>query len=115
MEEVFTNFIGGFARIFFVSFIVWMIGLVVLLFRELFNQNDFSFKDYLYKVWKLFILSFEFCGYGGIIVGAILLIITEDYLVYSMVTIAATILSIIYFTIRRRTGGFSKDQLKKEK
>ena len=71
--EAFKAFIGGFARLFLTSLLLWMISLVFLLFRELFTPGDLDFKDYFLKVWKFFKLSFEVVAYGALIVAPILI------------------------------------------
>lgn len=102
LQDFFTAFIGGFARIFITSFILWMVGLIVLLFRELFSSDEFSFQKYLRKIWKVLLFSFELSAYGGIVVGLILAFTSEQILTYSLVTVDAIILSLIYFNLRRR-------------
>lgn len=96
---------GGFARIFIFSFVVWMIGLIVLLFRELFNNEEFQFQKYLQKIWKVFLFAFEWSAYGGILVGPLLMISSKSYLTYGMVTIDSILLSLLYYNLRRRIGG----------
>ncbi len=103
-QDFFSALIGGFARIFIASFILWMVGLIVLLFRELFNSDEFSFQKYLRKIWKVLLFSFELSAYGGIVVGLFLAITSEQVLTYSLVTADAVILSLIYFNFRRRNG-----------
>jgi hypothetical protein len=102
-QDFFSAFIGGFARIFISSFIIWMVGLIVLLFRELFSSEDFSFQKYLRKIWKVLLFSFEWCAYGAIVVGLILMYSADKYLTYLMVSVDAVILVLIYFNLRRRT------------
>ncbi|MBA4492973.1 hypothetical protein ACFO25_08210 [Paenactinomyces guangxiensis] len=116
IQEGFSAFIGGFARIFFISLILWMIGLLVLLFREMFSPGEFVIREYFKKVWKMLLFSFEIAAYGAVVVGPILMFTTEDqFLVYIMVTIDAVILSAIYLYVRKQTGGFSKAKLRMRK
>lgn len=114
LQEGFSAFISGFARIFFVSIVIWMIGLVVILFKEMFRAGDFHLRDYLHRVWKILLASFEFTAYGAVVVGPILMMRAEEEgrLTYSMLTVAAVILSIIYLYIRKQTVGFKKRQTK---
>ncbi|MFC7441365.1 hypothetical protein [Laceyella putida] len=112
LQEGFSAFISGFARIFLVSIIIWMVGLVVILFREMFQAGEFHLRDYLHKVWKMLLTSFEFTAYGAVIVGPIMMMRAEEEgrLTYSMLTVAAVILSVIYLYIRKQTGGFKKNK-----
>lgn len=104
LSDFIFAFLGGFARIFIASFLLWMIGIVVLLFMELFNNEEFQFRIYLQKLWKVLWISFQIAGYGSVVVGIILLFQTEEYLTYSLVTIDGILLSILYFNLRRRLG-----------
>lgn len=119
IQEGFSAFISGFARLFFASLIVWMGGLIVLLFREMFSSGEFALRDYLNKVWKMFRLSFEIVAYGAVIVGPILVFRAEEDLKlnYIMMTVAAVILSVIYLYIRKQAGALSLDRfrIRKEK
>jgi hypothetical protein len=107
LSDFFFAFFAGFARIFIASFILWMIGIVGLLFMELFNNEEFQFRLYLQKIWKVLLISFQISAYGSVIVGLILLFKTEEYLTYSLVTMDGIILSILYFSLRRRLGNMS--------
>lgn len=104
LSDFFSAFLGGFVRIFIASFIIWMIGLVILLFRELFSNDEFLFRIYLQKVWKMLILAFQIASYGGVIVGPVLMFTSESYLMYSLLTIDAILLSILYFKLRQKIG-----------
>jgi hypothetical protein len=115
LQEGFSAFIMGFFRIFVVSVIIWMIGLIVLLFREMFSAHDFNIREYLYKVWKMLLASFEWTAYVAVVVAPIIMIVSKNYLTYGMVTLAAIILSVIYLYIRKQTGGFSKEKLRMRK
>jgi hypothetical protein len=110
LQEGFSAFISGFARVFLVSIVIWMIGLVVILFKEMFHSRELNLRDYLQKVWKMLLASFEFTAYGAVVVGPILFLRAEEEerLTYGMLTVAAVILSIIYLYIRKQTGGFKK-------
>ncbi|MXQ54363.1 hypothetical protein [Shimazuella alba] len=113
LSDFLFAFIGGFARIFIASFFLWMVGVVGLLFMELFNNAEFVFKAYLQKVWRILILSFQIAGYGSVVVGLILMFMTKEYLTNSLITIDGILLSILYFNLRRRLG--SMDGTKKDK
>ncbi|MCH5583628.1 hypothetical protein MK805_01405 [Shimazuella sp. AN120528] len=106
LSNFFYAFIGGFARIFITSFILWMIGIVGLLFMELFNNEEFQFRLYLQKVWKVLLISFQIAVYGSVVVGLVLLFKTKEYLTYTLVTIDGILLSILYISLRRRLGNF---------
>lgn len=104
MEEFFRELIGGFARVIVAALIVWMIFLIVLLFKELFSPGKLDFKEYLYRVWRMLLFSFEITAYGGLIVGPILMFKTERYLTYSLVFVVALLFSALAITIRRKVG-----------
>lgn len=106
--EAFKAFIGGFARLFLTSLLIWMISLVFLLFRELFTPGDLDFKEYFLKVWKFFKLSFEVVAYGALIVAPILIYTSKETLVYSMVWVASFLLSFLFLYIRKQTNGFKR-------
>ncbi|TCS94916.1 hypothetical protein [Hazenella coriacea] len=107
-EKLSFETVSGFATIGLFTLFLWMAGLVFLLFRELFSSDAFHIRDYLMKVLKWLLYSFEIVSYGGVIVGPIMAFKTEDEVFhYVMVTIAAIILSLICFQIRKRTMGFS--------
>lgn len=103
--EAFKAFIGGFARLFLTSLLIWMISLVFLLFRELFTPGDLNFKEYFLKVWKFFKLSFEVVAYGALVVAPILIYLSEETLIYSMVWVASFILSFVFLYIRKQSKG----------
>jgi hypothetical protein len=100
--EGIKSFLQGFIKIFASALILWMAGLIFLLFRELFSSIEFVFKSYLQRVWKMLIFCFEFTPYGFVIVAPILMVITKQYGNYIILTIDAIILSICFFTLRRR-------------
>lgn len=111
ISEGIRAFIGGFARIFLISLLIWMILLVILLFRELFTPGDLDFKEYFKKVWKMLKLAFEGVAYAAVFVAPILIYRSEeDKLTNSMVWVASILLSITFLFLRRR----SKSQKKKE-
>jgi hypothetical protein len=111
-QEGFSAFVMGFARIFLISLIIWMVGLVVLLFREMFSGGELVLREYLYKVWKLLLTSFEWVSYLAVLAGPVLILTTGQKLEYGMVTVAALILSAVWLTIRKQTGGFMKGRMR---
>lgn len=110
--EFVSAFFGGFARIFLFSLIFWMIGLIILLFREMFNTRRFDIREYLYTVWRMTLLIFEIVGYGAVIVGIVMLFISEDKLTYGMITFDALLLSAIYLYIRFKFGGWAEGKMR---
>lgn len=105
-QEGFSSFITGFSIVLLVAVVVWMIGLVVLLFRELFSPSRLDIRDYLHKVWRMLIVSVECTIYGAVIIAPILMFVTKEYMNYGMITIAAVILAVISLYIRSQTGGW---------
>lgn len=106
MENFFGELVGGFARVIVAALIIWMICLLVLLFKELFSPGKLDFKAYLYKVWRSLLFSFEITAYGGLLVGPYMMFKTEKYLTYAMVFVVALLFSALAITIRRQTGGW---------
>jgi hypothetical protein len=100
--EGFSAFIGGFASLFLISLIIWMVLLFVLLFRELFTPGDIDFKVYFTKVWKMLKLSFEVVAYGAVILAPILIYNSEDKLTYSMVWVASILLTFLFLYLRKQ-------------
>lgn len=107
-QEGFTSFITGFSIILLIAVVIWMIGLVVLLFRELFSPTRLDLRDYLYKVLRMLIVSVECTIYGTVVIAPIMMYVTEEYLRYGMITVAAVILTVISLYIRRQTGGWGR-------
>lgn len=108
--EAFKAFIGGFARLFLTSLVLWMISLVFLLFRELFTPGDLDFKEYFSNVWKFFKLSFEGVAYGALVVAPVLIYLTEETMIYSMVWIASFLLSFVFLYIRKQSRGSKRKE-----
>jgi hypothetical protein len=82
-----------------------MLGLIVMLFRELFSARVFVIQDYLRRLWKLFVFSFEGIAYLSIVVAPLLLFVVDSYTLNIVMTwIAGIILSILYVYIRRQRG-----------
>jgi len=56
-----------------------MVCLIFLLFKELFAQNDFNLKHYLYKVLKLLFLSFKIVSYSLLLIMTIFVFTNATY------------------------------------
>jgi hypothetical protein len=113
IQEGFSAFVMGFARLFLISLFIWMFGLVVLLFREMFSGRELVLRQYLQKVWRLLLTSFEWVSYAGVIGGPVLLLFSEEKLTYVMLTVAAVIMSGVWLAIRKQTGGFMSSRVRK--
>lgn len=98
--------VSSFAEIFLVSFVVWMAALLVLMFREMFSPEDLRVREYLFKVWRTLLLSFEFVAYSAVLISPIMMLLTRKYVEYGTTVCAALILSSVYLYIRKRTIGF---------
>ncbi|OYD08871.1 hypothetical protein [Paludifilum halophilum] len=111
-QDFFSELVGGFARLVTAGFIVWMIFIVFLFFRELFTPGDIRIRSYLYRVWKMFLFSFEITAYGGVIAAPFLMNRSEEYLRYGVVMGLALLASAVFLKIRIATGrfGFRKKQ-----
>jgi hypothetical protein len=107
LAEGFAAFYRGFGMIFVTALVLWMAGLIFLLFRELFSSIQFVFKDYIQRVWKMLLICGEFTPYGFVIVGPILTFVTKNYLAYIMLTIDAILLSFLFYYLRKRLKGSS--------
>lgn len=105
IKEGFSAFFLGFVTLFLASLGIWMLGLIVMLFRELFSARVFVIQDYLRRLWKLFVFSFEGIAYLSIVVAPLLLFVVDSYTLNIVMTwIAGIILSILYVYIRRQRG-----------
>lgn len=107
LHQFFQALIAGFGWIILIAMILWMISLIVLLFRELFQPGDIHFRSYLYRVWKWLLWCFEIASYGGVIVAPILMYRTGEYLNYGMVMFAAIVFSAGLIYLRRNTRLFT--------
>lgn len=105
--------VSSFAEIFLVSFVVWMAALLVLMFRELFSPEDLRVREYLFRVWRTLLLSFEFVAYSAVLISPIMMLLTRKYVEYGTTVCAALILSSVYLYIRKRTIGFRFKEKKK--
>lgn len=103
ISEFFQNLLAGFARLIITSLVIWMIGLIILLFNELFSTEDFKIKVYLGRVWRLLRRTFEWTAYLGVFAGLIMAKVTEETYAYIMMSVSALILSIFYLSIRKQT------------
>jgi hypothetical protein len=107
IQESLSILFTAFANLLLVSLLLWMIGLVVLLFRELFVPGELSLRQYLYRVWKWFIYSFEVVAYGGMVIGLFMMLTKKPNEDSFVLTIAAILLSSFFLHIRKRK---KKDQ-----
>jgi hypothetical protein len=112
IQEGISQFVSGFASLFVLSLGIWMFGLIVLLFREMFRSNELVLREYLQKVWKLLLLSFEIVAYGGVVVELFLILYSKDKVSHVFTLLDALILSVVYLSIRRQTVGFFKGKLR---
>lgn len=107
LSDVFTAFYQGFGIILVTAVVLWMAGLIFLLFRELFSSVQFVLKDYIQRVWNMLLICGEFTPYGFVLVGPLLAYFGDEEMLlnYIMLTIDAVLLSILFFTLRRRLKG----------
>lgn len=110
MHDYLFLVISSFAKVFFVSFVVWMIALVVLMFRELFSPGELTLRAYLVKVTRALLLSFEFVAYSAVVILLIMTLVTRNYVAYGISTAVAAFLSSIYLIVRKQTVGFCTTQ-----
>jgi hypothetical protein len=108
LQGSFSAFIGGFVRLFFISVMVWMVGLIVLLWREMFRPGKLMVREYMYQVWKTFYFSLEWVAYLGIFIAPLCMIWTKQYLIYAMMTIDSLLLSSLYLLLRQRRRRLAK-------
>ncbi|MCS1350241.1 hypothetical protein [Mechercharimyces sp. CAU 1602] len=104
IQEFFSKMISGFAWLGLFVFGIWMVSLFVLLFRELFTPGELYFKEYIVKVWKKLIFSFEVTGYGGVVIAPILMFTTGEVYLNIMIFFAAIVFSAISITVRKKNG-----------
>ncbi len=105
IKEGFSALFLGFITLFLISLGIWMLGIIVMLFRELFSARVFVIQDYLRRLWKLFVFSFEGIAYLSIVVSPLLLFVVENHTLNIVMTwIAGIVLSILYIYIRRQRG-----------
>ncbi|PTX58257.1 hypothetical protein C8P63_1174 [Melghirimyces profundicolus] len=106
-EDFFSDLVGGFARLVVGGFLIWMVFIMLLFFRELFTPGDINVRDYLYRAWKRFLFSFELAAYGGVIVAPIMMQDSEDGVAqYTVMMILAILASALFLYIRYQSGGF---------
>jgi hypothetical protein len=106
IETFFKELVAAFALLVVAGFIVWMAFVLIVFFRELFKPGDIQIRTYLYRVWRLLLLSFELVAYGGVIVAPFLLKSTEDqHLRYSLMLVEAILFSALFLYIRWKTVG----------
>lgn len=106
--DFFTELVAAFATLVVAGFVIWMACIVFLFFKELFTPGDIQVRKYLYRVWKMFLFSFEITAYGGVVVAPYLMNKAEEDEVtrYIMILILAILFSALFLYIRYQTGGF---------
>lgn len=105
LSEFFSAFLGGFARIFIAVFLLWMLGILILLVKELFTSGDFQFRSYIQHIGRILLLAFQVSSFGSIPFGVFMLFQEEpDYLIDSMIIVDGIILTILYFNLRKKIG-----------
>jgi hypothetical protein len=115
IQDSFSALIGGFVRLFFVSILVWMMGLIVLLWREMFRSGKFMVRRYLYQVWKMYYFSLEWVAYLGVFVAPFCMLWTKQYLIYAMMMVDSLLLSVLYLLLRQRRRRLAKLSLYKKR
>ncbi|MFD1425374.1 putative membrane protein [Kroppenstedtia sanguinis] len=104
--DFFTELVAAFATLVVFGFVIWMVLIVIMFFKELFTPGDIQVRDYLYRVWKRFLFSFEVTAYGGIVVVPYLMNKAEedDVTRYMMMLILAILFSALFLYIRFKIG-----------
>jgi hypothetical protein len=102
IQDICSAFVGGLVRLFFVSVVVWMAGLIFVLCREMFRPDRFKVKTYLYQVWKMFYFSLEWVAYLAVFIAPVYMIWSQKYWIYSMVTVDAFLLAVFYLFLRKK-------------
>ncbi|MDA8352905.1 MAG: hypothetical protein M0Z65_06880 [Firmicutes bacterium] len=104
-EDFFSNLVGGFARLVVGGFLIWMVFILFLFFKELFTPGDIQIRDYLYRAWKRFLFSFELSAYGGMIVAPIMMQKSEEEVAqYTVMMVLAILASALFLYIRYQSG-----------
>ncbi|GGE13036.1 hypothetical protein GCM10011571_13020 [Marinithermofilum abyssi] len=103
MSQFFTELLAGFARIVVSGFVLWMVLVVGLLFKELFSPGDVNLRSYLLRVWSLFLNSFEMASYGWVLWSFYRLNSTDADLQYG-ISLTLSIIASVYFLYLRVTG-----------
>lgn len=107
IQTFFRELVAAFALLMVSGVVLWMVFVVIALFRELFRPADIHIRSYLYRIWRLLLLSFELVAYGGIFVAMFLLKSTEDeQLRFTLMLIQSILLSILFLYLRWKMGGF---------
>lgn len=106
LEEWFSRLISGFAWMGIIIVFFWLGLIIVLMFQELFSRDDrFRFREYLSRVWKRLLYSYEAVSYGGLIVIPLLIWLREEgFRNYGMVLVASIVLSAAGLYVRRHAG-----------
>ncbi|SDW67214.1 hypothetical protein SAMN05444487_10595 [Marininema mesophilum] len=107
ISDFFTQLVGAFARLVTAGFIVWMTFVIIIFFKELFTPGDIRVREYLYRVWRRWLLSFELTSYGGIVVALYYLFKggeEADPLLYSLILVFAILGSWFFIRLRIRSS-----------
>lgn len=106
LEEGFSSLISGFAWMAIFVIIFWVVLILILMFRELFSPDDrIQLREYLSRVWRRLLISYEVVSYGGLIVIPILMIFTEEgFSTYWMMLVASIVFSAADLYVRRYAG-----------
>lgn len=102
MEGFFAEFIKACATLLIIGLVMWMLFVVIMLFKELFTPGDIQIRTYLYRAWRLIIIAFEITFYGGTVVAAYLLVNGEKYtgLYFGSMLVIAIVISILLLKYR---------------
>ncbi|MFC4076875.1 hypothetical protein [Salinithrix halophila] len=107
LDDFFTQLVGAFARLVTAGFLIWMAFVVLLFFKELFTPGDVRVKEYLYRVWRMLLFSFEITAYGGVLVALFFLIKGGEEegwgLLYGLMLTMAILASWLFIRLRIRT------------
>ncbi|MGI6125484.1 MAG: hypothetical protein ACOYEF_00810 [Planifilum sp.] len=106
LEKWLSQIISGFAWMAIFIIIFWIILILILMFRELFTPDDrFHFREYLARVWRRLLISYEVISYGGLIVIPVLMSVAEEGVsTYWMMLVASIVFSAVDLYVRRYAG-----------
>lgn len=106
LEEWFSRLISGFAWLAIFIILFWIGLVLILMFKELFSPDDrFQFREYMSRVWRRLLISYEAVSYGGLIVIPVLMLSAEEGVsTYGMVLFASIVLSVAGLYVRRHAG-----------
>jgi len=106
LEDFFSRLISGFAWMAIFIVLLWIELILILMFRELFSPDDrFRFREYMRRVWRRLLISYEVVSYGGLIVLPVLMLMAEEGAsTYGMTLVASIVLSAVGLYVRRYAG-----------